>query len=640
MSELPQDSSSSISPRNSISSKKDDSSENSGSEYVEPLTNHEESESRPPRRYSITSFNSQRSSGSLSRLSNLTGISQVSSVISAIRDDRLLDADEETRARYAERGRAASILSAELDKATIRSLKKRKSRESLEAGAPPSAEVLEEIEKVEEEEEIEEEGLPPQDKGFAWFVAFCSMLAAFSTWGANAGYGVFLGFYLNNNVFPGATKYDFALIGSLVKFLGHSLSAVAALILKVLGFRLTLFVAIILQTLGYMLGSFATKIWQLYLTQGLLVGLGFVLVYIPASLVLPEWFKTRRATAFGICVSGTGLGGVVFALSINKVIEDTGGFRWALRMVGFVVLVATIICAFGMKHRRKQKITLKESLSATFIKDTVKIVFDFRVFNNVGLIFLVLWYAISLMGYTLMIFSLSSYAISVGLTPHQGSSLTAILNGFQVVGRPLIGAVADRIGRANTAAIVGGISTILMYAFWINASSYGSLIAFSVLSGMIIGFGTCLSQPLCADILEDHLELLPAGWSGLNMFVSPAVLVTQVIALSLVRENNARPYLNTQIFAGAGFLACVFLIFPVREHLISNVLKKRLAAAQQQLKDIRPTTAAGYLKASAFEESDKLLEEEILRDRIERYNRLLERNVSAYLMRMVYPIRV
>ncbi|RLV90498.1 putative transporter ESBP6 [Spathaspora sp. JA1] len=613
-----EDSSSSLSPGNSIISQKDHSFEgSSGSAYVEPLRESEQQpDSSAPRRYSISSQSqrSQRSSGS--RFSNLTGISQVSSMVSAIRDDRLLDADDKARSSYAERGRsAASLVSEELNKSINRNVRRRRSTSiSLEGGMTPQGAFAEgKYEEEEQEEEIEEEGIPQQDKGFAWFVALCSMLAAFSTWGANAGYGVFLGYYLTNNIFPGATKYDFALIGSLVKFLGHALSAVAALVLKVLGFKLTLCVAIVLQTLGYMLASISTKIWQLYLTQGLLVGLGFVLVYIPASLVLPEWFKNRRATAFGICVSGTGLGGVVFALSINNVIERSGSHRWALRMVGFVVLFATIICALGMKHRRKRNITLKESLSSSFITDTFKIVFDFRVFNSRGMVFLVLWYGVSLMGYTLMIFTLSSYATSVGLTAKQGSNLTAILNGFQVIGRPIIGAVADRIGRANTAAIVAVISTVFMLAFWINASTYGALIAFSVLSGMIIGFGTCLSQPLCADLLEDNLEMLPAGWSGLNMFVSPAVLVVQVIALALVREHNSRPYLNTQIFAGAGFFACFILIFPVREHLIYNIIDKRLSEAEYQIKNIRPTTTAGYLKASAFEESDKLLEQEVIR---------------------------
>jgi hypothetical protein len=40
------------------------------------------------------------------------------------------------------------------------------------------------------------------------------------------------------------------------------------------------------------------------LTQGLLVGLGTCLSYIPAVTVTPGWYDKRRALAMGIVLSG------------------------------------------------------------------------------------------------------------------------------------------------------------------------------------------------------------------------------------------------------------------------------------------------------------------------------------------------
>ena len=109
-------------------------------------------------------------------------------------------------------------------------------------------------------------------------MAICAMMAMFSTWGANAGYGVFLNYYLDSNTFPEATKYDFALIGGIVVFMANILSPLSALLYKMLGFRFVCCIGIIFQTLGWICASFAKRIWHLYLTQGVLVGISFLLI--------------------------------------------------------------------------------------------------------------------------------------------------------------------------------------------------------------------------------------------------------------------------------------------------------------------------------------------------------------------------
>ena len=46
--------------------------------------------------------------------------------------------------------------------------------------------------------------------------------------------------------------------------------------------------------------SFATKLSHLIITQGLLYGLGFVVIYYPLLSMLNEWFVKRRGLAYGI----------------------------------------------------------------------------------------------------------------------------------------------------------------------------------------------------------------------------------------------------------------------------------------------------------------------------------------------------
>lgn len=110
------------------------------------------------------------------------------------------------------------------------------------------------------------------DKGFAWVIAFCSMLAVFAAWGWTTAFGVFLSYFMSSNYFPGATDYDFALIGSMAVGFGQLFSPMTVLSYRIFGPYCTSGFGIFIQVIALILASFATKIWQLYVTLGLMGG--------------------------------------------------------------------------------------------------------------------------------------------------------------------------------------------------------------------------------------------------------------------------------------------------------------------------------------------------------------------------------
>ena len=57
----------------------------------------------------------------------------------------------------------------------------------------------------------------------------------------------------------------------------------------------------------------ATTIVVLYFTIGVLTGLGFGLIYLPAIVSVSIYFEKKRAFATGIAVCGSGLGTFIFA---------------------------------------------------------------------------------------------------------------------------------------------------------------------------------------------------------------------------------------------------------------------------------------------------------------------------------------
>lgn len=480
-------------------------------------------------------------------------------------------------------------------------------------------------------EEIEEHPDHPVDGRFAIWQAILAMLLVFLTWGANAAFGVFLNYYMSNSLFPGATNYDFALIGGIVVFLAQALAPVCCFLVSMFGQTPILVLGLILQTAGYILASFCTKLWQIYCCQGVLVGASFSLLFIPGTLVLPTWFLKRKSTAMGICVSGAGLGGLVFSLSLNKLISQTGDQRWPLRMVGFVTLATTAFTICFLRPRNKRTYDVNTSkITWERTRAILGIVFNIELFKSLHFVLLGCWFGLCLLGYVICLYSFSPYASSIGLTHDQANNLLAILNAAQVVGRPSVGNIADYCGRTNTASFFCVYLAILILAFWRNATSYGALIVLSILLGGPAGVGSIMSQSLGADILDvqERPHLMPAAWSGLNIIVSIFSLPSEVIAIALKEEGASNPFDHAQTFTGCMFLLAFLLLLFNREYIVRSKFKKRRAQAQG---------AAGYLRAEDVAQDD---EKELPITRIDRYNRLLQGDITHYFIRMFYPMRV
>ncbi|KAF5209120.1 hypothetical protein E0198_004395 [Clavispora lusitaniae] len=535
---------------------------------------------------------------------NPTNVSELSRIITAIRDDHLLDNEEfeEYRDRL------------------------------------PEQTLVEQLDSKQAETHIESETLKedhPIDGPFAFWQAFLVMLMMFSTWGVNAAFGVFLNYYLNSNAFPSATMYDYALMGGVIVFLAQFLAPLTVLAVKTVGQTPVNLLGITIQTLAYMLASVSTKFWEVFVCQGVMVGLSFAMIFIPGTLILPTWFRKQKSTAMGIAVAGGGLGGVVFALSLNRVIEETGNQKWALRMVGIISFCVSCFAAAFMRPRNPQKIPYRANLTKANILSNIKTILDISTFKEYPIALLALWFGIILIGYILVLYSFSNYAVSVGLTHTQASNLLAILNGAQVVGRPTVGQLGDIFGRYNTASFFCAYVAVLLFAFWLNASSYASLIVLAVLLGGPVGLGSTMAQSLALDSLEllDKPGQLPAVWSILNIVVGLFSLPAEVIGLKLKKGNGPKSYRNAQIFTGCCFTACLLIGLINREWAVRLTFIKRRRQTLEHLNTI--------LNSENFSEDDEKSEECILlQARLDRYDQLLKNGPICFFLRLFYPLRV
>src|SRR5580658_5148015 len=80
-----------------------------------------------------------------------------------------------------------------------------------------------------------------------------------------------------------------------------------------------------LYGIGVFLASFsANKLWWLYLSYGLIGGVGLGFAYIVPVAVLVKWFPDRRGLITGIAVGGFGAGALVTAPVATWLIQNQG----------------------------------------------------------------------------------------------------------------------------------------------------------------------------------------------------------------------------------------------------------------------------------------------------------------------------
>jgi MFS family permease len=73
-------------------------------------------------------------------------------------------------------------------------------------------------------------------------------------------------------------------------------------------YHILLYAGAFLTVFGLMMLSISTQYYQVFLAQGVCVGVGCGLLYVPTMSLVGGSFKRRRAVAMSVVTSGTALG--------------------------------------------------------------------------------------------------------------------------------------------------------------------------------------------------------------------------------------------------------------------------------------------------------------------------------------------
>ncbi|KAG1827418.1 major facilitator superfamily domain-containing protein, partial [Suillus subaureus] len=248
-------------------------------------------------------------------------------------------------------------------------------------------------------------------------------------------------------------------------------------------FKIPFFVATCVLFACTFLTAECTQFWQLFLTQGVGVGVGCGIMWNPVVVIVSHWFSKRRGLALSLTTVGTAFGSIAFPVAAQNLIPLIG-FKWTVRVFGFI-LMATLGTA---------NLLLKRRLPPTNVRGGF---FNLKAFRNKAFTIYCISGVMILLGFYTELTYLSVSAVAIGVSKDFSFYILAIANAASAL-RVLFGLISDKIGAINTIAVstaITGIATIV----WPLAKNESQLIAIAAIYGFSLGaYVSLYSAPLVA----------------------------------------------------------------------------------------------------------------------------------------------
>ncbi|XP_014013768.2 monocarboxylate transporter 12-B isoform X1 [Salmo salar] len=373
--------------------------------------------------------------------------------------------------------------------------------------------------------------VPPPDGGWGWMIVAGCFLVTVCTRAVTRCISIF---FVEFQMYFGADCSGTAWIHSLVDCTTMLCAPLGSFIGNRLSCRIAVILGGFLSSIGLVLSSFATSLEYLYLTLGVLTGIGFALCYTPAIAMVGSYFCERKALAYGIAMSGSGIGTFILAPVVQMLIEHYS-WRGALLILGGVVANLCVCgallrpitlkeeeeahgpvpldteCGYGVKAPVVSM--LEESLAINNNNNNSHRCFCFQSMQEYCFLLMpeFLMLAVSFLflasGCSLPFVYLVPYALDVGVSHHQAAFLMSILGVIDIVGNITFGWLVDR-RCLKKYRIVCYMITVgmegLCCLFIPLLRTFTLLVPFSVFYGYFDGAYVALIPVVTSDIVGTH----------------------------------------------------------------------------------------------------------------------------------------
>ncbi|KII87272.1 hypothetical protein PLICRDRAFT_42920 [Plicaturopsis crispa FD-325 SS-3] len=398
-------------------------------------------------------------------------------------------------------------------------------------GDDPS--VLETSSRAETTRNTNESSLAPVDRGFG---AMSFLAAAFSieaiVWGFPNAFGIFLDTYMRDPTY--ASQKNASSILPLVGPLSSGIIYCSGPIINPITARWPNFRPHMAWTgcvlcCGSLFGaSYATKVLDLVILQGVLYAIGGSLLYGPCISYMSEWFVERRGFANGVMFAGTGVGGLLLPLVLPPLLAKFGPAK-TLRYLSFAVTGLLLpLLPFVKGRLPMSRVQGRAARSST------------EWSRNRTFWMLILANTMQGLGYFIPIVWLPTFASELHIGEFKSSLTIALLNGASVIGRLSMGSLSDNFEPwilALSAALATSLATFVLWG--VLSYSFAGLLVFSIAYGALASGWTSLYTSFIRPIAKDDPTLSTTLFGYVLFSRGLGNILSTPIATSLARVSSS-----------------------------------------------------------------------------------------------------
>jgi OFA family oxalate/formate antiporter-like MFS transporter len=370
----------------------------------------------------------------------------------------------------------------------------------------------------------------------------------------------------------GTTLAELQWTVSLLVILQTWFSPFQAYLVDRFGPRLLISIGALLSGGSWILAAWASNLWALYLTYGVIGGFGTGIIYVGIIGLMVRWFPDRRGLATGLAAAGYGFGAFFTSFPIDSMIKSSG-YAYTLVVWGCVQAVIGVLAAQWL-HTPPESYAAPSRAQATPVAaQQAQRSFTPREMLR-SPIFYLLFVMMSMMSTSglMVVFNVGPFAKDFGVANMLvmgvaalplSLTLSRLTNGLT---RPFFGWVSDQIGRESTMALAFSlecIAILILFAF-INQPAL-----FVVLTGLVFfgwgeifslfpstltdtfgpkfaatnygflyiaqGVGSILAGPAAA-----FLKQATGSWTAVFIVVAVLDAVTAVLAITVLKSMRQR----------------------------------------------------------------------------------------------------
>lgn len=348
----------------------------------------------------------------------------------------------------------------------------------------------------------------PPDGGWGWIVCLTSLWANGTVFGIINTFGiVYVQMREHYSKNDPEVSLKTAFVGSTCTGVTFLMCTVSSILSDRLGIRPTAVVGAVLATIGLIATAFIQQLELLYLTYGLILGIGSSMVYSPSLVILGHYFKKHMGLVNGIVSFGSS----IFTIALTRILPyllSVVEIKYCFLFLAGLHFMSIIFSLSWKPLFRKEDHLAALTLSTESVYEHcndcctwTKKFLNVKIWRNRAYVTWVVSLGIALFGYFVPFFHLPKYTAD-NFPGEDGSWLILCLSITSGVSRIVCGKLADiqwisRIKMQQLALLVLGISTLCIPF----AKSFGALIAISLVMGICDGVFVCLLGPIAFDIV-------------------------------------------------------------------------------------------------------------------------------------------